>query len=215
MRKLEVDYSWGRFTRHGMVALALTCLAAMAQGQTADTALAEATALLTEARKKLDASEGQQVLPMVERALQIRQEKLGAEHVETVAAMNTLGRAYAAHDDYVEAEKTFLRVIELRTRLLGAEHRDTAGTFSQLGILYLDLGRFDAAERALQRALTIREKLSGPLHPEVGSSMSRLAIVYLISVGALRHRLSDQRAGVAAIQGAPPSSRQRGSGRRS
>jgi tetratricopeptide (TPR) repeat protein len=60
--------------------------------------------------------------PLYERALAITEKALGAEHPDTVAALNNLAGVLVSQGDYLEARRLYERALVITEKVLGAEH---------------------------------------------------------------------------------------------
>ena len=131
------------------------------------TAQAEATALFSQAGRYLqDRARYEQAAPLLQRALAIYEQELGANHPATVASLNNLAELYWAQGKYPEAEPLLRRALAIREQQLGANHPHTATSLHNLARLYQDQGKYAEAEPLYQRALVIREHELGPNHPK-------------------------------------------------
>jgi len=83
----------------------------------------------------------------LERALQIHQEQLGAEHTEALNSMGYLGWVYWDQGRFEEGKQFWAKKLEICRRVLGAQHLMTLGSMNDLAIAYKDLGRYDEAEQ--------------------------------------------------------------------
>jgi CHAT domain-containing protein/Tfp pilus assembly protein PilF len=112
------------------------------------------------------------------RALEIRENTLGAADPLVAESLNSLGSAHRAKGDHARAEALFQRALAIRETALGAEHPDVATSLSNLAIVYFTRGDYAKAEPLHRRALAIREKVLGPYHPDVAASLSNVANVH-------------------------------------
>jgi serine/threonine protein kinase len=71
----------------------------------------------------------------LERARQIRRERLGEEHSDTLASMNKLALVYEKQGRYDEAEKLHIKTLEIRRRVLGEEHPNTLASMNNLALM--------------------------------------------------------------------------------
>ncbi|KAH0556924.1 hypothetical protein GP486_005284, partial [Trichoglossum hirsutum] len=65
-------------------------------------------------------------------ALEAREATLGAEHLETLNSINSLGVVLALQGKYIEAEAMYRRALEGEERVLGEEHPDTLTSMANL-----------------------------------------------------------------------------------
>jgi serine/threonine protein kinase len=118
--------------------------------------------------------------PHLERALQIRQEHLGAEHTETLDSMARLGWVYCDQSRNVEAAELLVKALVISRRVHGNEHYRTLGLVNALTCVYVDLGRYDEAEKlasegvqASLRALGKKNELTLFLIGNLGQTYER------------------------------------------
>jgi serine/threonine protein kinase/tetratricopeptide (TPR) repeat protein len=119
-------------------------------------------------------------------ALDIQKQSLGADHEDTLEAMNSLAGLYFNQGRFSEAEALFVASFESRRRVLGEEHQDTLKSMNNLGAVYMNEGRVADAERILKSTLDIRMRSPGPEHQDTLMSMNNLATLY-----ASQHRLAE------------------------
>jgi tetratricopeptide (TPR) repeat protein len=148
------------------------------EGRFADQPLVEARLRRTLAMTYESLGEFQVAERHAQRARELYESARGAEHPDTLAAMNGVARALAKQLRYVEARMLFERVIALRRRVLGAEHRETLTTMSDLASRVLrQQGRLAEARKLQNETLAIRRRVLGNQHPDTLSSMRNLAAV--------------------------------------
>jgi CHAT domain-containing protein/Tfp pilus assembly protein PilF len=143
-----------------------------------DRALQEARQLYVEGVSLNRAAKYAESLPLIERALEIREKTLGREDPLVAEALHTLATIYRTKGDNAKAEPLLQRALAIREKVLGEEHPDAAASINGLAILYREKGDYDKAEPLFRRALAIREKVLGAWHPDVASSLDSLARVY-------------------------------------
>jgi eukaryotic-like serine/threonine-protein kinase len=115
--------------------------------------------------------------PLLQRAVNIRRQVLGAENPDTLRSMSNLSRTLDHEGHYAEAETLIRQTLDIERRVLGPEHPDTVWSISNLGISLTRDGRFADAEKLLREALDTRRRVLGPEHPQTLVSMSNLAAV--------------------------------------
>jgi len=119
-----------------------------------------------------------EAVPLLERALTIREKVLGPEHPDTAMSFNNLAELYRNQGEYVKAEPLFERALTVYEKALGPEHPDTATALNNLALLYQVKGEYAEAEPLYQRALAVYEKVLGPEHPNTALSLNNLALLY-------------------------------------
>ncbi|MDC3955813.1 tetratricopeptide repeat protein [Polyangium jinanense] len=135
---------------------------------------------------QLRAAEGEGRLelaaPLAERLFEIRDQKLGAFHPDTLAAATTALTHYTKLTQWAAALGLLERLIDARM-LHGAEEpaaleKHLQG-LSDLARLLVDAGELDKARRAATKALEIKRKTFGEGHLELASSFALLADIEL------------------------------------
>ncbi len=113
-----------------------------------------------------------------ERALEIRKEQLGSNHVDVAASYNNLGNVYRKTGEFAKAKDYYERALEVRNEQLGSNHVDVATSYNSLGNVYNDTGKFVKAKDYYERALEVRKEQLGSNHVDVATSYNNLGIVY-------------------------------------
>jgi serine/threonine protein kinase/tetratricopeptide (TPR) repeat protein len=114
----------------------------------------------------------------LERARQIRRERLGDEDPDTLDSMGELGWCYLLQGRYDKAEQLLVKVLQIRRRVLGEEDKSTLTSMHFLGWVYLEQGRYDEAEPLLVKALEGRRRVLGQEHADTLGTMNNLALLY-------------------------------------
>lgn len=118
--------------------------------------------------------------PLLKRALAIREQVLGAEHLDTALNMAALGYLYTLQGKYEQAVPLLARALSISEQLFGSEHPQAAMFMDDLATTYALQGQHKQAEQLYQRALSIKEHLLGPEHPHTGISLNNLAWIYTL-----------------------------------
>ena len=120
----------------------------------------------------------EQAAGLLERALAIREQELGADHLDTARCLNNLAEVYREQKKYEQAQPFYERALAIYEQKQGLNHPDTARCFNYLGLLYGDQKKYEQALGFLERALAIRQQVLGPNHPETAQSLNNLALFY-------------------------------------
>jgi len=120
----------------------------------------------------------EQAAGLLERALAMREQELGADHLDTARCLNNLAEVYREQKKYEQAEPLYRRALTIYEQKQGTDHSDTARCFNYLGLLYCDQKQYEQALGFLEHALTIRQHMLGPNHPETAQSLNNLALFY-------------------------------------
>lgn len=119
-----------------------------------------------------------QAVPLLRRALAIREQTLGEEHLDTASTLNNLALVLKARGEFDEVEPLYKRALAIREAILGASHTETAQLLSNIASLYSTQARYAEAEPLHKRVLMIMETTHGSRHPETAISLNSLALVY-------------------------------------
>ncbi|KAF2277956.1 HET-domain-containing protein [Westerdykella ornata] len=95
------------------------------------------------------------------RALQGYEEALGVKHTLTLQTVNNLGILYKNQGKLTEAEAMYIRALQGTEEALGLKHTSTLNTVNNLGILYKNQGKLTEAETMYIRALQGYEEALG------------------------------------------------------
>ena len=133
--------------------------------------------------------------PQLERAVEIRRRELGAEHADTLEAINSLGRLYLRIDSSElnkKSEPQLREALEVSQRVLGPEDPITLTARHQLALWHLEMGQFALAEPLTVKTLEDRRRVLGPDHRDTLRTQYNLALLYE------RQRLYDKAAELLA-----------------
>lgn len=130
-------------------------------------------------------------LPLLRRALELRQKQLGPAHPETAATLNNLANVLLALGNLAQAEPLQRRALRALEDALGSGHSRVATASSNLADILRAKGDIAGARALYERALAIDEKVYGPDHPDVLVDVDNLASV----LGAKEASLLRQRFG--------------------
>jgi CHAT domain-containing protein/Tfp pilus assembly protein PilF len=144
-----------------------------------DRALHDARKRFEEATKLRDAGKNDEALPLAQRALEIREKLLGAEHRDVAAAIDLVAGIYTDKGEYVKAEPLYSRALDINEKALGKDHPGAALELHNLALIYRMQVKYVEAERQCRRALEIREKALGEDHPDTADSFDELGHIYV------------------------------------
>jgi tetratricopeptide (TPR) repeat protein len=118
-----------------------------------------------------------QALTLHERALTIREARLGPDHLTTAESLNNLANVVQDQGNFDRARALYERALAIREARLGAGHPDTAASLNSLASVLRDQGDLAGARRLHERALGIHEARLGPDHLDTALSLNNLATV--------------------------------------
>ena len=119
-----------------------------------------------------------------ERALAIRERRLGSEHLDTATSLHGLGGLLGDQGDLSAATRCNERALAIRERVLGPDHPDTVEVLHDMGLLLRGRGDLAAARAMLERVLATRERVQGPDHPDTATTLQGLGLL-LLDLGEL------------------------------
>jgi len=115
--------------------------------------------------------------PLLRRALTLRRQALGPEHLDLAETLQRLGHLLTRKGEFDEAEPLIREALAMRRRLLGEEHLDVARSLNMLAILRQEMGDYDDAEQLYRESLALRRRLLDEEAFEVVTGMNNLALV--------------------------------------
>lgn len=147
-------------------------------------------ALLNNASAYLSArGQFQQARSMLERAVALHAQTLGADHPATLRSIGNLALDLQRLGELDRARVLDEQVLAARRRVLGEEHPETLNSVNNLVGTLLELGELDRARVLGEQAVAARRRVQGDDHPDTLHSIAGLAAV-LERLG----RLGDARA---------------------
>jgi tetratricopeptide (TPR) repeat protein len=114
--------------------------------------------------------------PLLDRALETREKRLGRGHLKVAEALNYIGDNLTENGDAKKALKYYNRALKIRVGKQGSDDEEVAQVHNNLGIAFYKLSRYDEAESHYLEAKRIWENL----HNEtlVGSALFNLGQNY-------------------------------------
>ncbi len=119
-----------------------------------------------------------QALAFYQKALKIREEKLGKDHPFTATTYHDIAAVYYAKGDYDRALEFFQKALKIFEEKLGTDHPDTATTYNNIAGVYYATGDYNRALEFFQKALKICEEKLGKGHPYTVVTYNNIAGVY-------------------------------------
>lgn len=106
---------------------------------------------------------------------------LGADHEETLLALNDYGTWVMEAGAPEQALPIFEQVIAARRRVSGPDHPEIGAALHNLQLCLLRLGRLPEARLRAEEALTLRRRILPPKHRDLARSMAALAVIEVSS----------------------------------
>lgn len=111
-------------------------------------------------------------------ALQASRDKLGNEHLTTLACIHNLADAFLGQRRLEEAVELLTEVIEVKKRVCGYEHPETFASMHALALAYRDQKRWQEAEELLLEVVELQKRVNGPEGSRTLASTGALASTY-------------------------------------
>jgi tetratricopeptide (TPR) repeat protein len=142
-----------------------------------DAAPAEATRLLDRAATYLFIrGELQAAMAAYKRALEVRRDKFGDDHPDTLTSASHLAWNLWYLGDYQRARALDEDTLTRRRRVLGEDAPDTLTSASQLAHDLFGLGNFPQARELQEETLSRQRQILGDEHPDTITSASQLGL---------------------------------------
>ncbi len=113
----------------------------------------------------------QEAEPLFARSLQIREAKLGSEHLDVAESLNGLAHFARMSQDSRRAAHLWERVLAIRERELGPEHAETGKALFNLSRGYMFLGRYEEALELAGRYQRIIERDQGTTSLDLAAAL--------------------------------------------
>jgi Tfp pilus assembly protein PilF len=100
------------------------------------------------------------------KALAIRINLHGEEHLSTAESYDKVGKAYSEQGDYERALNFHHKAKHVKKKLLGRNHKDTAMSFWNIGDVHYRKGEYDDALLYFNKAKDVQDRVLEKDHPE-------------------------------------------------
>jgi len=145
----------------------------------ADKRITNASALDKQAERLEESHQYAQAINVSKQALALRQQVLGANHIDVAENLNTLGLLYQESGDLQHARAYLERAVTIARSAGAAAKAATAAYLSNLGTVQFDSADYTGAEKGLQEALALQTARDGQsTDSEVATTYNNLGEVY-------------------------------------
>jgi serine/threonine protein kinase/tetratricopeptide (TPR) repeat protein len=120
----------------------------------------------------------EQAADALKETLDIRQEQLGEDHLETLDVTNNLGDTYRDLGEYELANQSYLRALSGYRKVLGEEDPDTLVTMNNVASSLSDTGEYDQAAEQYKEVMEIQARVLGADHPDTLLTAANLGANY-------------------------------------
>lgn len=110
------------------------------------------------------------------KALAIRLNVHGEDHLSTAESYDKVGTAYAEQGDYDRALNFHHKAKHVKKKLYGREHGNTARSFWNIGDVHYRKGDYDEALAYFKKAKEVQEKVLGADHPDKTATQNSIAL---------------------------------------
>ena len=145
---------------------------------------------LAVARARISQGQFDAAATLLDQALPLLEDELGADALETAEAYNTQATVAFYRGDLEHAERSYRRALIGYEQQLGIDHDGTATARANLGETLLARGKTDEAQAELEAALVVLEQRLGPMHPYLGVPLKARGLARRAS-GALKAARDD------------------------
>ena len=112
------------------------------------------------------------------RALTMREQLHGNEHITTATSLNNIGAVYHERGDLATAKTYYWKALEIKGRNYGWDFPHVANSFNNIAEISHEQGDLCGAISIHKRALKIRQRLFGDDHPDVADSLNNIGVIY-------------------------------------
>jgi tetratricopeptide (TPR) repeat protein len=114
---------------------------------------------------------------MGRRSLEVREELLGMENLDTLSSVSRVATALRLAGRYEEALPMYRRAYQGRKKVLGAEDPLTLSSLNSVGLILSERGDYEEAELMHRRSLQIQEKVLGLEQRSTLQAMNDLGVL--------------------------------------
>lgn len=115
----------------------------------------------------------------LERALALRESRLGPDDPGTLAVLHEMGELLLLHDGNKEAESLLRRALAGRERGLGVDHPDTIASRYALGVALGEQERYEESARQMLEAVERSRQVLGARHRRTLAMTRGIGVLYL------------------------------------
>jgi CHAT domain-containing protein len=141
----------------------------------------------------LDLGDHQRAMPLLQQALSLTEELLGADHPDCALRLASLARAATASGDMEKGQQAWIRALDQSRRAWGEGHPVTLRALNSLAEIYIASGKLDSARPLLEQSLARRNEQKGN-HPDEVAVLANLSQVLILQQDFARSRILLDRA---------------------
>jgi tetratricopeptide (TPR) repeat protein len=127
---------------------------------------------------KDDQGKYEEAVGFYEKALEIKQKTLPANHPSLATSYNNIGLVYNNMGEYSKALSYYEKSLEIQQKTLPANHPSLARSYNNIGSVYTSMGEYSKALSYYEKAFEIRQKTLPANHPSLATSYNNIGAVY-------------------------------------
>lgn len=112
------------------------------------------------------------------KALTIRMQTLGEEHLDTGDTYSQMANVHNRRGTYDSALECYSKALSIRRKSLGEDHPSIGATYNNMAAVYERRGESAHALAYYRQALSIKLRALGAEHPKLASTYNNMAVVY-------------------------------------
>lgn len=124
-----------------------------------------------------DQGDYKEALSFYERALEISQNILSANHLDVAISYNHIGSVYTNMAAYSKALTFYQKDLEIRQIMLSVNHPDLATSNNNIGSVYADMGEYSTAMFFYEQALKICRKSLSANHLDLKGVLDNIELL--------------------------------------
>ncbi|KAF2113014.1 hypothetical protein BDV96DRAFT_648635 [Lophiotrema nucula] len=121
----------------------------------------------------------EEAIALQKRVVRARSKVYGAQHPDTLRAMDKFGQSHWLHGQYHEALSIQQSTTKQMALALGPEHDDTLAALDNLGVTLGSWYRYEESREVHERVLEARRTRMGPTHLDTLVTLNNLAMALL------------------------------------
>jgi tetratricopeptide (TPR) repeat protein len=127
---------------------------------------------------KNDQGKYAEAIEFYEKALEIDQKTLPANHPSLATSYNNIGAVYKDMGEYSKALSYYEKALEIQQKTLPANHPDLATSYNNIGDVYRNIGEYSKALSYHEKDLAICQKTLPANHPSLAISYNNIGEAY-------------------------------------
>jgi tetratricopeptide (TPR) repeat protein len=127
---------------------------------------------------KADQGKYTEAFSYYEKALEIYQKTLPANHPNLATSYSNIGFVYYNMENYSKALSYYEKTLEIEQETLPANHPHLATSYNNIGLVYYNMGNYSKALSYYEKTLEIEQETLPANHPHLATSYNNIGSVY-------------------------------------